>query len=626
MGLSNVLSAANSGLRVTQSSLDIVARNIANADTPGYTRKTLGLAEQVADTTALGVRQTEVLRAVDSFLQTQLRAENAAYAAADVKHQFLTQVDELFGVPGSDYALDTLVGKFEQALQELATTPDAFAARDEVVATAQDLAEQLQKLSNEVQAMRQLAEDSIAQAIDEVNISLQQLDNINEQLGTLSNADSQRADLLDERDRLLDGLSELLDIRVTEQDNGMVNVFLRSGYPLLDATPAEFTFDHHGDISATSLYDSDPTERGVGAITLRAGGSYTIDLVESGELSTGRIGGLLALRDAILPQTQDQLDELAHGLALSFSNVEVDGTAAVAGLQTGFDIDTAGLQPGNSVTMTYTRTPPGETRTVTIVRVDDPTQLPLSNDVTPDPDDQVIGVDFSGGVAAAAAAIQTALAASGITVTSPGGTTLRFLDDGGAGTTDVDSVTATVTATALQDGGLALPLFLDGGGSPPVYSASLDGGSQKLGFASRIAVNQAVVQNNELLVRYESAPETPLGDPARPLDLLARLTDNTFTFSPQSGIGQMDSPYSGTVKAFAQRVISVQTGQVEPAARQKAALEITRNSLQDRYDSRTKVNVDEELSQLIALQNSFAANARVIQAVSDLMQMLFGFR
>ena len=104
---------------------------------------------------------------------------------------------------------------------------------------------------------------------------------------------------------------------------------------------------------------------------------------------------------------------MAHGLALSLSNSDVQGTAATVGAATGFDVDVAGLQPGNPVSVTFTTTPPGTTQTVTIIRVDDASQLPLSNDVTTDPNDTVIGIDFSGGTAAAATAIDTALGTGG---------------------------------------------------------------------------------------------------------------------------------------------------------------------------------------------------------------------
>ena len=315
------------------------------------------------------------------------------------------------------------------------------------------------------------------------------------------------------------------------------------------------------------------------------------------------------------------MDELAHGLALAFSSKDVTATAATVGPQQGFDIDLTGIQPGDSISLTYTPTPPGTPQTVTFVRVDDPTQLPLSNDVTADPNDTVFGVDFSGGIAAAATTIDTLLGV-GVSVSNPSGNTLRVLDDGAIGTTDIDAVTATVTSTAVQDDGLSLPLFIDGGLSPQPYTASFEGGSQKTGFAARITLNLEVAQDNELLVRHTTSPLTPLGDPDRPLELLSRLTDREFTFSPASGIGSPQRPLTTNITSFAERVISEQTGKANSLERAMVAQDVVLTSLRERFADESGVDINEELSDLINLQNAFAANARMIQAVDELMQIL----
>lgn len=622
MGLTSVLGAATSGLRVTQDSLDVVARNIANAETPGYTRKSLEQAARIVGDFNIGVRARDITRAVDSFLQTQIRTQTADFSHTDVRLEFLQHLDRIFGAPGDPNALDTIVSEFAGALQDLTTTPESFATREEVVSGATTLAQQLRVLSAQVQDLRQLAEDSIDQAVKDINTALGELARVNEQLATRPASDAPPADLLDERDKFLDQLSEFFDITVTEEPNGAVVVSLANGNTLVDrGTPVTLTFDHRGDISASALYSTNDADRRVGTIKLQSSNGFTFDLIANGVLKSGRLGGLVALRDDILVKTQSQLDELAHGLALSFSNTTVAGTAATAGAQQGFDIDTAGLQPGNSITLTYTATPPGTPQTVTIVRVDDASQLPLSNAHTPDPNDTVVGIDFSGGVAAAAAAIDAALGA-GVSVSAPGGTTLRFLDDGAAGTTDIDALSLTRTTTAVQGDGVQLPLFVDGGNSPSVYSASLENGPQKLGFAERITVNTSVLQDNELLVRHTGSPQTPLGDPARPLELLARLTEHDFTFSPQSGIGGTQGPYAGTIADFAERVVATQTGQVDAVSRERAAQDVVLSVLRERFSEGTAVDINQELSDLITLQNAFAANARVVQTVNELMQVL----
>lgn len=620
MGLASVLNNANSGLGITQSSLEVVARNIANADTPGYTKKTQQQGNLVLGQESFGVRDLGVTREVDIFLQAKMRLEVSAFSSADIKHQFLARIDQLFGTPGGANALDTIVNAFTESLQQLTTTPESFATREAVIGDAQVLTQQLGLLSSEIQAMRQQAEAGLAAAVADLNDSLAQLAKINQQLSLSAALSTPNADLLDERDKFIDRIAEFVEVSVVERPDGSTALFTKSGNALLEGLPSELVFDERGDITAQSLYSTNETDRGVGTIKLTGSNGYEIDLIQNDILDSGKIGAFIELRDSTLVQAQAQLDELAHGMAQAFANKDVAGTAAVVGPQQGFDIDTTGLQPGNPITLSFTTTPPGVQQTVTIIRVDDPTQLPLSNDLTPNPNDTVIGVDFSGGIAAAAATIDAALGA-GVTVSAPGGNVLQFLDDGAANTTNIDSLTATVTATSTQDDGLQLPFFVDGLGAG-VYSASLDGGSQKIGFAGRISLNPQVVQNNELLVRYASSPQTPLGDTARPLELLARLDERSFTFSPASGIGDVSAPYSDSITSFAQRVVDFQAGQASEAERAKTTQDIVVSALRQKFVSDTGVDIDQELSDLINLQNAFAANARVVQVVDELMRLL----
>ncbi len=184
-------------------------------------------------------------------------------------------------------------------------------------------------------------------------------------------------------------------------------------------------------------------------------------------------------------------------------------------------------------------------------------------------------------------------------------------------------MSGTATATLVQDDGSQLPLFMNGAGVSDSYSGSLDFGGQKLGFASRITVNTLVVQDNELLVRFASSPETPLGDSTRPFELIDRLTNATFNFSPDSGIGSLQRPFSGSIESFAQRIISIQTGRADQAARELAAQDIIVTVLRERFASDTAVDINKELTLLIDLQNSFSANARIVQAVNELFDVLF---
>ena len=614
MGLINAVNIANTGLRSVQSGLNTVANNVAQADVAGYKRQdlrpeALGLIS--------GVR-SNVVRASDYYLENQVRVETSKAAETSINDSYLSRVDNLFGVPGEAGSLDSLLNNFNDSLQKLSTSPDDYVTRQQVLGAADGLAKSLNTLSEQVQNLRQLAEDEIAGSIADINDSLNKLQNINVRVAGMSDTDPARSELLNERDRQLTRLSDAMEIDVSYNETGTIVIHSKSGNTLLEGTAAQFEFDQRGNVTAGTVYSPDSTERGVGTVTLRSSNGYRLDLINNGLLDTGRIGALINMRDNVLVETQAQLDELAAGLSSALSDSEVDGVPVTVGPADGFSVDLGSLQKGNSISFSYTEG--GETKNVTIIRVDDPTLLPLSNDHTAAYGDTVIGIDFSSGFAAAAVDINAQLApAINVTATVDG---LQFLDDGAAATTDIVSLSSTQTATGLQDEGTGLPMFMDGHGYQTVYSGSMEGMDQKVGLAMRLSVNKSLVDNNELLVKYNTSPETPIGDTTRPLDILERLNENKMEFSPQAGIGANSSPYKGAVMDFARQVIADQTGNAAAAAEANQSQKIVLGAIEQKLASETGVEVDEELTKLISLQTSYAANARILQVVDEMMQEL----
>ena len=185
------------------------------------------------------------------------------------------------------------------------------------------------------------------------------------------------------------------------------------------------------------------------------------------------------------------------------------------------------------------------------MRVDDPTALPLSNSATIDPNDTVVGVDFSGGLASVVTQLNTALGATGMVFSASGGL-LRVVD---SATATVNSVATTTTATSLSGGSGALPLFVDGSG--PYSGAITAAGSQSVGYAGRIQVNAALIADPSKLQSYQ--PGTAAGDATRPNFIYDQLANTALQFSPTTGIGSAASPYHGTLSAYLSQVVSTQS-------------------------------------------------------------------
>lgn len=618
MSLSQALVSAMSGLKVNQQSLALVAANVANADTPGYIRKTVNQVAIAGNNTGIGVRVSAIQRELDTYVQRQLRIENSGATYASTRADFYNRLQTIYGTPGSATALDTIYNNFTDALQALSTSPDDTAARSSVISTAQALAQQLNYMTDSIQGLRKDAELGISDATSRANEAMSQIAKLNTQIAASGADDTATASLLDQRDAYIDELSKIMDINVLSIDHNQVAVFTNSGVQLVGTQAAQLSFDAQGTMSAGAQWTNDPATRTVGTLTLKSPYGGETDLIASGAIRSGEIASYLEMRDKILPEAQSQIDAIAASMASSLSDKTTSGTAVSSGLQNGFDIDIGSLAAGNNITINYTDSLTNTPRTITLMRVDDPSVLPLKNDVTANPNDQVYGIDFSGGFSTVLGQIQQAIGSTSMVASNPSGTTLRILDDGPGNIVKVNSVSTTTTATSLTGGSAELPFFTDA--NNPYTGAISTLGSQSVGFAGRITVNAALVADPSKLVTYASGVSS--GDGTRPDFLLKQLTQATTQFSPSTGLGTEDTPFTGSITTFLRQVISSQGQAASSAQNLKEGQDVVLASLQQRFNDTSAVNVDQEMANLLTLQNSYAANARVMSAVKDMLDAL----
>lgn len=617
MSLNQALATAVAGLRTTQTGLSVISANVANAETPGYVKKVAVPVQISAGQAGTSVAVSEIQRQLDQYVQRQLRTETSGASYASLRSDFYQRIQTVFGTPGSSTALDTVFNNFTQSLQALSTSPDDPSARANVIAQAQVLTQQLNSMSTQVQALRGDAELGLSDSVAKANNAMQQIAAINGQLSAYNKADSTTASLLDQRDAYINQLSQLMDINVVAGDQNQVKIFTTSGIQLVGSSTATLSFDAQGTMTATNQWSADPSKRSVGTLMLTGDNGTQIDLVATGSIRSGQIAAYLQMRDQDLVQTQTQLDEMAAAMSRALSDKTVAGTAATSGAQSGFDVDLASLQAGNTVNLSYVDATTGQTKKITFMKVDDPSALPLSNSATADPNDQVFGLDFSGGMSSVLTQINNALTSKGLIASTTGGNTLRVLDNG-SGRATVAGLSTTSTMTGFAGGSGEMPLFTDGA---VAFTGAINGmGSQTAGFAGRITVNPALITNPAALVSYQSG--TTAADPTRPNFLYAQLTSTSQTYSAASGVGTAAAPYSGSIGSFLRQVIS-QQGQAADAAKSLSdGQNVVLSSLQSRFDDSASVNIDEEMSNLLRLQNNYAANARVMSAVREMLDSL----
>jgi flagellar hook-associated protein 1 len=615
MGLSQALSAALAGVNTTQQSLQVIAGNIANANTPGYVDETVSQAEYaIAGQPGTSVDTTGINRNLNTLLQSQLWTETSGDSYADTTAQLYQQLQQIYGAPGSSGSFDAIYDNFTTALQGLASNPSSYSDQAAVVGAAQALTQNLNSMTASIQQTRTQAEQGIATDVQAANNALQQIAQINQQLEGASNLDSATATLEDQRDQDVTQLTQLMNVNVVQNPNNQISIFTGTGQQLVAGTQAsQLNFDNAGTLSATSLWSADPSQDGVGTITMVSPSGTTTDLIASNAIQSGQLAAYIQMRDSILPQAQNQLDEMANQMSQALSNQTTNGTTATSGSQSGYSVDVGSLSPGNTVQLTYTDSSDTQ-HTITIVALGAGGTLP-QQDQSSNPDNQTIGINFAGGMSSVVAQLNAALG-SNLQFSNPSSTILQVLNNGSGNV--VDSLSATSTATSLTSGDPQLPLFLDG--STPITGAISASGSQTTGLAGRITVNPSVVASPSSLVTYASG--TASGDPTRPDFLLNQMTDASLTYSPTTGIGSASAPYSGTLADYMSQIVSQQSQAANAATNLQQGQDTVVSALQQRFNDESGVNIDTEMSNLIALQNAYGANARVMTTVQQLMAML----
>jgi flagellar hook-associated protein 1 FlgK len=614
MGLSSALATAMSGLSANQAALSIISSNVANAQTPGYVAQNPNQIEVASGGFGSTVETTGVNRALDLFVQNQLRTETAGGAYADQTANILGQLQSVYGTPGGAGTLETSLSNFTTALQSLSSNPGDSSAQSVALTAAQTLAQQLNTTTQGIQSLRTNVDQDIGNSAAQANTDMSQIAQLNTRLQGMSPTDPQAATLMDQRDSAVNDLSKLADVRVVTDSSNQANVYTSSGIQLVGGGLASsFTYSSPGALSATSLYNSDPTKSGVGSLNIKLPNGASIDVVANNVLSSGQIAADLKLRDQTLVQAQTQVDQLAATLSSSLSDQTTAGTA-VTGPPAGFSVNTSNLLAGNTINLSYTNTATNTQQKVSIVNVTDPTALPLKNGANANP--LLVGINFSPPMTSVVSQLNSALGGSGLQF-SLSGSTLSVV---GSGSTTINAASTTTTTSSLTSGNPQLPLFTD---SNSLYTGQYTGsGSQLTGLAGRITINPAVLANPSALSVYSTSPATATGDNTRSDFLFSQLTTGTFNYSPQTGLGSAAQPFNGTISNYLQQFISQQGNASTQATQLQQGQDVVVSTLQQKFDSTSAVNIDTEMANLIQVQNTYAANAHIMSVVQSMMQSL----
>lgn len=317
MGFIAGLQTSLSGMKVAQSQLEVISRNVANADTEGYSRKIGNQKNLVLAGTSVGVTFNGTTRAFDEGLLKSYLSSNTSSGALSAKTDYFAKAEILLGTPQSDNSIAANVSNLQKYFDTFATDVTSSAGRYSLLTAADTVTSRLNSISSEIQKLRGDADMEIRDSVESINKLLDQLDELNDKIVKYNVLGYDgTADLEDQRDAALRELSEYIDITYFKRDNGAIVIQTSGGETLLDKDPHHLSHSAIAQASASSTYAG-------GSI----GGIYLDGEDITSKIRGGKIKGLIEVRDESLPSLQSQLDELAGVLKKQINNVHNQGTA-----------------------------------------------------------------------------------------------------------------------------------------------------------------------------------------------------------------------------------------------------------------------------------------------------------
>jgi flagellar hook-associated protein 1 FlgK len=302
------LNISLTGMQAFQRAMQVTSHNIANANTPGYSR-------QVADFSARagggqgntylggGTQVATIRRIYDSMQVDQLRSSMTGFARFETLDNLSSRIDTLLA--DANTGLNTGLQSFFNSVQDVATDPASISARQTLIGEAEGVASRFQSLDMRLDEMDKEVNSRIALAVDDINRIATSIADLNGQIALANNATTPPNDLLDARDALVLELSGQVSVNTIIQDDGNMSVFIGAGQPLVTAGDARLLAATGSEFDLTRM-----TVSYQGAV-----GNTPLDTSSTG----GNLGGLLEFRSRVLDPTRQTLGQTAIAFATSLN-------------------------------------------------------------------------------------------------------------------------------------------------------------------------------------------------------------------------------------------------------------------------------------------------------------------
>jgi flagellar hook-associated protein 1 FlgK len=311
MSLTRSLDVARSHLSATAEYMQVASRNVARANDPAATRKVASVVTSLNGFVRVGgISRSEN----EILLSKALSARSDASRDSTILNS-LNQINEVVGDPELETSPALMIQKFERSLQFYSEATHDLSRAQAAVRSARDLATGLNAASQQTQLVRQQADNGIANAVTSINTLLGRFETLNNDIVRGTEMGRDVTDMLDARDQIVAELAGEFGLRTELRENNDMAIRTDSGVTLFDKTPRKLSFQASGAFSAATngnaIYADGIPITGAGAIM---------------PINSGRLAGLVQVRDVAAVQFQSQLDEIARGLVEAFAESDQVGS------------------------------------------------------------------------------------------------------------------------------------------------------------------------------------------------------------------------------------------------------------------------------------------------------------
>ncbi len=295
-----------SALVAQQALIANTSNNIANVNTPGYTRREIALLNRVdaasvqsSFTFGSGVEVGTVRRITSSFLETAVRDAASRQGMANIANDYLGRIESLFSLTGPQPTIGSTLNDFFSAVNTVAVNPSSIDDRIVMLQRGEELVNAIKTTYNTIAETQTELDNQVPQELQQINDYTRQIASLNDMIQKRKGSNIPAPDEEDQRDALLTKLAEKITFSAAEMENGMMNVSLANGFPLVSGTTArELGFTYTPSFGGATLPPS-LEGRTLGYVVYNFGSETSpshLDLTKTIKGGMGSLGGILQLR------------------------------------------------------------------------------------------------------------------------------------------------------------------------------------------------------------------------------------------------------------------------------------------------------------------------------------------